>query len=122
MKAMACVAEQLDKSMVGAAPHIIAHSFGTYLTALIFDRYDWARADRIIFCGSAVAEDFPWERVHCRFKELRNDWFPFDEIIKLADWVRAVPHLGCAGVGGFKMVPGLVHNVEGAAFECSNWR
>jgi pimeloyl-ACP methyl ester carboxylesterase len=124
MGAMECVAQQMNKSMTGAPPHIIAHSFGTYLTAIIFERYDWARANRIIFCGSAVAEDFPWERVHRRtnFRELRNDWFPGDQVIKVADWVRAIPHFGCAGLRGFKMVQGFVHNLSGAAFACSNWR
>jgi pimeloyl-ACP methyl ester carboxylesterase len=129
MDAMASVAQQMNKSMTGAPPHIIAHSFGTYLTAAIFERYDWARANRIIFCGSAVAEDFPWKRVHRdhqlggkNFKELRNDWFSCDQVIKVADWVRAIPHFGCAGLRGFNMVPGLVHNLSGAAFACSNWR
>ena len=28
MDAMACVAQQMNKSMTGARPHIIAHSFG----------------------------------------------------------------------------------------------
>ena len=129
MAAMKAVADQMGKEMAGAPPHIIAHSFGTYLTAIIFQHNDWPRANRIIFAGSAVAEGFPWTVVRRdhplggkNFEELRNDWFPYDPVIRLAAWTRALPGFGCAGVRGFKMVPGFVHNVQGPGFSCSNWQ
>jgi pimeloyl-ACP methyl ester carboxylesterase len=129
MSAMGEVVAQMGRNMGGAPPHILAHSFGTYLTSIIFQRYDWARADRIIFAGAAVAETFPWREVHRQhplggnnFNELRNDWFLSDVIIKLASWVRQIPGLGCAGVLGFTMDPGVVHNIVGPGFACSNWQ
>jgi hypothetical protein len=111
MGAMASVAQQMSPAMTEAPPHIIAHSFGTYLTAIIFQKYDWARADCIIFAGAAVAEDFPWASVHRdhgvggkNFKELRNDWFHYDPVIKLTRWVRRIL--------------GLVHCVKGPGLRC----
>jgi hypothetical protein len=128
MSAMKAVADQMAINMGGAPPHIIAHSFGTYLTSIIFQRFDWPRANRIIFAGSAVAEDFPWNTVRRdhlavkNFSELRNDWFPTDVIINMVDWVRQIPELGCAGARGFTVIPGFVHNLKGPAFPCSNWQ
>jgi pimeloyl-ACP methyl ester carboxylesterase len=124
MAAMASVANQMGQYMTGEPPHIIAHSFGTYLTAIIFQRYEWARADRIIFAGAAVAEDFPWGSVHHgpapgqeKFNKLRNDWFPHDSVIELADWVKEIPWFGCAGAYGFNVVGGLVHSINGSRLE-----
>jgi len=121
MAAMESVAKQMSPAMIEAPPHIIAHSFGTYLTAIIFQKYDWPRANRIIFAGAAVAEGFPWASVHRdhgvggkNFNELRNDWFRYDSVIKLTKWVRRIPGFGCAGVRGFNVYPGLVHCVKGA--------
>lgn len=46
---------------------IIAHSFGTYVTANILAEALWLRVDRIIFCGSVLGYDFPFQRFAQRF-------------------------------------------------------
>jgi len=63
VQAREAVAQQMGRHMDAGPPHIVAHSFGSYLTAIIFQSLDWPQADRIIFAGAAVAENFPWERV-----------------------------------------------------------
>jgi len=47
---------------------VIAHSFGTYIISRILTdhpEFDW---HRVVFCGSVVREDFPFDQVLDRFK------------------------------------------------------
>jgi hypothetical protein len=46
---------------------IIAHSFGTYIIANILKRQFNLSVDRIIFCGSVVRFNFPFEQINERF-------------------------------------------------------
>jgi hypothetical protein len=46
---------------------IIAHSFGTYIVANILKRQFNLSVDRVIFCGSVVRFDFPFEQINKRF-------------------------------------------------------
>lgn len=46
----------------------IAHSFGTYVLAEILARNFDLKADRIIFCGSVLRYDFPFEQIADRFQ------------------------------------------------------
>lgn len=51
-----------------AAISVIAHSFGTYIIAnIIRDEFE-AKFHRVIFCGSVVPYDFPFEQVSNRFE------------------------------------------------------
>lgn len=53
---------------------VIAHSFGTYVLAKILETESGLRWHRIIFCGSVVREDFPFERFLDQFDgPLLND-------------------------------------------------
>lgn len=47
---------------------LIAHSFGTYILAEILRRKFTFRAHRVIFCGSVVRYDFPFEQIKERFE------------------------------------------------------
>jgi pimeloyl-ACP methyl ester carboxylesterase len=47
---------------------LIAHSFGTYILAEILRREFTFKAHRVIFCGSVVRYDFPFEQVKERFE------------------------------------------------------
>ncbi len=46
---------------------IIAHSFGTYVVSNILKESFDLRVKRVIFCGSVVKYDFPFEQFHHRF-------------------------------------------------------
>jgi hypothetical protein len=54
---------------------IIAHSFGTYIVSrIIEDEFD-IRLHRLIFCGSIVRDDFPWQNYGHRFdKDSSGNW------------------------------------------------
>ncbi|MCI0563578.1 MAG: alpha/beta hydrolase [Nitrososphaera sp.] len=41
-------------------PSVIAHSFGTYLTAQLLDQYPEVKFDKVIFAGSIANESFDW--------------------------------------------------------------
>src|SRR4051812_27816736 len=45
----------------------IAHSFGTFVLAHILKRQFAFKAHRVIFCGSVVQYDFPFEHIADRF-------------------------------------------------------
>ncbi|MGY4234962.1 pimeloyl-ACP methyl ester carboxylesterase [Bradyrhizobium sp. USDA 4449] len=59
-------ARRAYKLATGAEPtkmSLISHSFGTYVAGRImldYPEYDW---ERVIFCGSVVRDDFPFNRV-----------------------------------------------------------
>jgi pimeloyl-ACP methyl ester carboxylesterase len=48
---------------------VIAHSFGTYIIAEILKRGFDLRIHRLIFCGSIVPQNFPWEQYQGRFDD-----------------------------------------------------
>lgn len=47
---------------------VIAHSFGTYVVAKIIAETFDIELNRVIFCGSVVKNDFPFQENHHRFK------------------------------------------------------
>lgn len=47
---------------------VIAHSFGTYVVARIIAETFDIELNRVIFCGSVVKNDFPFQENHNRFK------------------------------------------------------
>lgn len=84
---------------------IIAHSFGTYIVANILRRQFNLSVDRVIFCGSAVRSDFPFEQINERFNS------PILNEVGTADpWPAVAESLttgyGSAGTYGFRR-PGV---------------
>ena len=55
---------------------IIAHSFGTYMTAALIEKHHWFRFDKVIFAGAIVRQDFAWGEVfnRCQVNLVRNDY------------------------------------------------
>lgn len=55
---------------------IIAHSFGTYMTAALIQKHHWFRFDKVIFAGAIVRQDFNWSAVfdRCQVNLVRNDY------------------------------------------------
>lgn len=84
-----------------ASISIIAHSFGTYVVAEILRRQFSFKAHRIIFCGSVVRYDFPFEQIKDRFNgPIVNEVGTHDIWPALAESVTF--GYGSAGTYGFR--------------------
>jgi hypothetical protein len=95
---------------------IISHSFGTYIVGRLLTDYPEFQWYRIIFCGSVIREDFPFDQVLERFSyPLLNeigtkDYWP--ALAESAGW-----DYGSVGSTGFNRPPvesrwhhGYAHN------------
>jgi hypothetical protein len=100
---------------------VIAHSFGTYVIArMMRDRFD-IKFGRVIFCGSVVEYDFPFEQVRNRFLgRILNDVGTRDIWPAMADSVTI--GYGSAGTFGFRrpLVQDRWHNNAGHGFFFEN--
>jgi pimeloyl-ACP methyl ester carboxylesterase len=86
-------------------PSIIAHSFGTYLTAEMLSRYAEVKLDKIIFTGSIVPRDYDWiARLEAdQVLGVHNDYAtedPWPLVASCIPWLKA----GASGRTGFKEV------------------
>lgn len=53
---------------------VVAHSFGTYIISTILNNESDVRLDRLLLCGSVVADDFRWDRARPYVKsDIVND-------------------------------------------------
>jgi pimeloyl-ACP methyl ester carboxylesterase len=50
---------------------VIAHSFGTYAVSRVLHQFQDIAFDGLIFCGSIVPPDFPWDRVATQLRAPR---------------------------------------------------
>jgi hypothetical protein len=89
-------------------PSIIAHSFGTYLTAELLRNYPEVKFDKIIFTGAIVDENYEWKTrfdngqvLHVRNDVATKDVWP--------GWAKKViPRAGTSGSKGFiSNLPGV---------------
>jgi putative serine esterase DUF676 len=88
-----------------AAFSIIAHSFGTYVIAEILGEKFTMQAERVIFCGSVLKYDFPFEQIDSRFKgQIINEIGTADPWPALAESLTT--GYGSAGTYGFRR-PGV---------------
>jgi alpha-beta hydrolase superfamily lysophospholipase len=90
----------------GTKIHFIGHSNGTYLLASALSCYQTCWVNRVVFAGSVVRRDFPWNDLarRGRVTRVRND-------VASADWVVGIfprlfetlhaQDLGSAGHNGF---------------------
>jgi pimeloyl-ACP methyl ester carboxylesterase len=80
---------------------VIAHSFGTYvISCLLRDEFD-IRFHRVIFCGSVVPYDFPFENVVSKFQPpILNEVGTEDIWPAMAESL--TPSFGSAGTYGFR--------------------
>jgi pimeloyl-ACP methyl ester carboxylesterase len=106
-------------SRVGFAgsPHLIAHSFGTFLAANSLVKFPSLRFDRVIFAGCVLPRGFAWTRAlnanPGAFNQLRNEVAAKDWVPRGADLARLfLPGFGSAGSAGFFERPGVVHTVD----------
>lgn len=111
------------KSLGVTRPHIIAHSFGTFLTGSVLKSFSGIRARRIVLVGCVLREDFDWLEIYTRkasaFDAIRNEWTNQDSVVKLAGLIRhRIPDFGQAGLKGFTQVPNWIHSVASPDFDC----
>jgi hypothetical protein len=104
-------------------PHIIAHSFGSYLTGSALKNFPAVFARRIVFVGCVLDEKFAWEDLLKKkpkaFEAIRNDWTAKDTVVQLGRLLKwRIPDFGSAGNSGFSSGK-LVHNVPSASTTCS---
>lgn len=80
---------------------IIAHSFGTFMTAALIEKYHTIQFDKIILAGGIVRRDFDWEECFKREQVnfVRNDYGRLDIWPTMAQ--RWVAEMGSSGRDGF---------------------
>jgi pimeloyl-ACP methyl ester carboxylesterase len=88
-------------------PHLVAHSFGTKLVSDLLAKFSFVRFDRIVFVGSVLSEQFPWDKllkaVPPSFRSLRNEVGGRDLVAELACLAAPIRRgLGKAGQVGFR--------------------
>jgi pimeloyl-ACP methyl ester carboxylesterase len=108
-------------SSAGPRPHVIAHSFGTWLTGQAL-RHPELAFDRMVLVGSPLPRDYDWGalQVHGRrpFEAVRNEMGSADAVVYLAGLARWVARdLGDAGRRGF-VAGAHVHDVDGPWAGC----
>jgi hypothetical protein len=111
--------EQLDSQVTFAgSPHLIAHSFGTFLAGNGVAKFPSLRFDRVVFAGCILPRGFAWTRAlkanPKAFNQLRNEVAARDWVPVSADVARflLLPGFGSAGALGFFDQQGLVHTVD----------
>ena len=85
----------------GSKLSVVAHSFGTYVVSYIMKENFDIKFDKVIFCGSVVDYDFPFEQFQDRFmKPLMNEVGTRDIWPAVAESVTS--GFGSAGTYGFR--------------------
>jgi hypothetical protein len=118
----------------GRRPHLIAHSFGTYVSGDTFATLSSTKFARVILAGCVLDEDFineqymswGWPQTGSRTDRyvvlaVRNEMASRDWIVRLAAKLdRLVPGFGTAGSTGFSGPTDLVHTVNAPDAECES--
>lgn len=86
-----------------ARMHYIGHSNGTYLLASALQRYASARIDNVVFAGSVVRADFPWNSFAGRVGKVLNYVATADLVVGVfPGFLERLGHdIGSAGHNGF---------------------
>jgi pimeloyl-ACP methyl ester carboxylesterase len=119
---------QLGKALPpGVRPHLIAHSYGTFLASADLGRYPDMRYDRMIFAGSVVPRKHDWAALQVAnggaFRSLWNEIGKKDGVVPLAviaSWVGL--KLGPSGVHGFIGDAARVHRMNSGFASCAACR
>jgi pimeloyl-ACP methyl ester carboxylesterase len=111
---------QAGDSFLGR-PHVIAHSFGTYITLQMLKRVHAASVDRAVLLGCVLSRRTDWVTVAARtgLSRIRNEWTAGDKVPKLAGALKfLIPNFGDAGYRGFDFGSGQLHKVPDPHNEC----
>lgn len=121
-----------EQSAVAYSTHVIAHSFGTYLTAHAMRSYDIA-FDRVVLVGCVLPRRFDWNAVLSRYSPIDQEgerlWVETDirnelGTSDLVSWLAGVTgwmsrELGRAGQKGFIAGSHAVHTTAGPWDACA---
>jgi len=121
------VKKQLDPHMMhGGVPHLIAHSFGTYLAGRTLNFVE-TEFDVMILTGSVLPQRF-WSTLKSktglasedrRYNRVRNERCLKDRVSQAAFLLYGlVPGMGHSGYAGFTRESGLVHDLDNAWTVC----
>ena len=117
--------KQASRYLEFGRPHIIAHSFGTYLSIWALKSIPAARARRVVLVGCVLKDQFDWSELKKRkpdaFDAVRNDWTDKDQVVRLAQWIEwRIEDFGRAGLTGFVGDASWVHNVASPDLSCAS--
>lgn len=119
---------ELDERIpTGDSPHLIAHSFGTFLAAHALLKFPNVSFRRVIFAGCVLPRHFRWNDIFSRnlgegFVHLRNEIAAKDWIPRIAAFSKLLllPGFGGAGVFGFIGSKEYIHTVTTPAALCTH--
>ena len=104
-------------------PHLIAHSFGTYIVGNAIRRQPTVRLDTVILTGAVLPRTFPWIRVlddaPRRLGHVRNEVGVQDWVSNVAGLLSWVTGMGRSGARGFQD-SSHVHTIAGAWKRCAD--
>ena len=117
--------EDLYKKTGGVEAHIVAHSFGSFLTGFVVREIHHVRCGKIILAGSVLPRDYDWASYRDRgpfadpkFQEVRNDVGSRDLLgLLVCVFRRLMPDLGDSGRRGFH-TSACVHTIPNPSAEC----
>ncbi|MBI4480963.1 MAG: hypothetical protein HY651_13165 [Acidobacteria bacterium] len=123
--ALNAVKTQITPHMLrGERPHIIAHSFGTYLIGTSLKKFPEVRAADLIFSGCVLTRTWNWKALHFpknrfAFTRVRNEVAERDWIVFLAYMLNElIWGFGMAGLSGFREEPHFIHSVPSPHVPC----
>ncbi len=103
------VYQEIKNDALTRRPHVIAHSFGTFVIGSAIQKRESLRLDTLILNGCVLPRKFNWQRSAMQFESVYNE-------VGGADWVpmaaSLVPELGSSGRFGFRGVRPHVHTLE----------
>lgn len=117
------VKAQISRKATQRQPHVIAHSFGTYICGSALQKFKDLRFGRIVLIGSILPETFNWRSIRRSrpdaFLAIRNDIGLSDLVVWLVKRVgRLALDLGTSGLSGFVGDPRVVHRSSRAWGPC----
>lgn len=102
-------------------PHLIAHSFGTFVFGNAVLRQPTARSDRVILVGCVLPRSFSWENVVSvgprQVGSVRNEVAGRDRVSRIAGILSFITGLGDSGSRGFDCT-NHVHTIAGPWQRC----
>lgn len=118
------VKRQISTKATQGQPHVIAHSFGTYICGWALEKFQDLHFGRIVLVGSVLPRSFKWQNIRRRrpnaFKEVRNDIGLSDSVVWLLRRLgRIAPDMGTSGLFGFVNSPRVVHRSSRAWGPCT---
>lgn len=111
------------KQFPSVPPHVIAHSFGTFLFGAVVERFFDVRFDNVILVSTVLPTNYPWAEILRRnptvVHNLRSE-FGLRDLLNRAATVAGlvVRDLGGAGYLGFDLDDAHVHTLNSPLLPC----